>query len=212
VEEAAGGGIGVFGVEEGVGDADFGVDVGGTDPLDIGFWFFEGGSFGGFVVGGVHGGDEVCFWIFGEGGGGDGVGDFEEADGFAGREAEVVFAVDLAEVGAVDVYCLGEGDGVGSHRGIFAEGDVDVFDIVVWEVGDGDGDGVEEEHEAGDGLFEVAAHGLFEADGLDVCEGGGDAELVYEGEDGAGGDAAASEGDEGVEAGVVPVADDVLVY
>lgn len=46
---------------------------------------------------------------------------------------------------------------------------------------------------------------------MDVGEGGGDAEFVDEGEDGAGGDAAASEGDEGEEAGVVPVADDVVV-
>lgn len=52
---------------------------------------------------------------------------------------------------------------------------------------------------------------MFEADDLDVGKGGGDAEFVDEGEDGAGGDAAAAEGDEGEEAGVVPVADYFLV-
>lgn len=53
----------------------------------------------------------------------------------------------------------------------------------------------------------MAADGLLEADDLDVGEGGGDAEFVDEGEDGAGRNAAPAERDEGVESWVVPGAD-----
>lgn len=112
--------------------------------MDVGFWFFEGGALGRFVVGGVHGCDEARLVVFGEGGGGDGVGDSEETGGFSGGEAEVVFAVDLAEVGAIDVDGFCEGDGVGSHCWIFAEGDFDFFDVVVGEIVDDDWDWVEE--------------------------------------------------------------------
>lgn len=66
--------------------------------------------------------------------------------------------------------------------------------MVGGEVVDDDGDGVGEHHEAGDGLLEVAADGLFEAFDLDEAVGCGYAELVDEGEDRAGGDAAAAVG------------------
>ena len=60
-------------------------------------------------------------------------------------------------------------------------------------------------------MFKVATNGLLEADDLNVGEGSGYPELVDEGEDCAGGDTAAAEGDEGEEAGVVPSADDGVV-
>ena len=62
-----------------------------ADPVDEGLGFRGGFAFGGFLVFGVHAGDfaggRVCF----EGGRRDGVGDFEEADCFAGGETEVVW-------------------------------------------------------------------------------------------------------------------------
>jgi hypothetical protein len=60
-------------------------------------------------------GDEACGVVFLEGFGANGVGDFEEPNGFAGREAEVVFAIYFAEVAAVNVEGVGEGDDVGAE-------------------------------------------------------------------------------------------------
>lgn len=62
----------------------------------------------------------------------------------------------------------------------------------VGEIFDNDRDGLEYHHEAGDGFFEVATDGIFEAFDLNVGLCGGDAEFVDKGEDGAGGNTTAS--------------------
>lgn len=136
VQKPAFGRIRVLAPEQRVEDAGFGSDGRVTlrrrsDPLDVGFWFLERRTaVGGFVVGGVDGGDDVVGCGL-ERGGGDGEGDFEEADGFAGREPEEILAVDGAEVGAVDVDGLREGDGVRAERRVFGrEGEFDVLRVV----------------------------------------------------------------------------------
>lgn len=83
--------------------------------------------------------------------------------------------------------------------------------MVVWKVIDDDEDWVKDEHQAWDCAFEIAAHGGLEALDFDIGGCFCDAELVYKGEDCAGGDAAAAEGGEGVETGVVPCSD-VFVF
>ena len=75
----------------------------------------------------------------------------------------------FAEIGTVDVDFFGEGDGMGAHGWDFGgERDGEFFVVVVWKVVDDDGDGIEDEHESGNGLLEILPYRLFEANELDV--------------------------------------------
>ena len=76
---------------------------------------------------------------------------------------------------------------------------------------DNDGDGVEYEHQAGNSALEVTTDSLLETDDLDDAVGRGDAELVDELENGAGGHTSAANGDQGVQTGVVPAANVLAV-
>lgn len=60
----------------------------------------------------MHYSDCACSGVFFKRGGCDGKGDFEEADGLSGGEAEVVVRVYFAEVTALDVDFSCERDGV----------------------------------------------------------------------------------------------------
>lgn len=176
----------------------------GVDPLDVCFWLLlRGGD-----LDGGYGGDEAGGGVLLERHGADGVGDVVEADCLVGGQAEVVWVVFLAEIGAVDVQRLAELDGAGAGDGALGvKGDGEGLVVLGGEVGDGDGDGVEDEHLARDGALEVFADRGLEARGLDVGVRVGDAELLDEVEHGLGGDTTAAQGDHGVEAGVVPAAD-----
>ena len=119
-------------LEKRVESTDFSADravvfCGLADPVDEGLGLLGGFAFDGFLVFGVDDGDLACCWVGLEGGRGDWVGGFEETDCLARGEAEVVWRVDGAEVGALDVDCLCEGDIVGTKGGVLGgEGGVDL--------------------------------------------------------------------------------------
>jgi len=125
----------------------------------------------------MHYSDCACCGVFFERGGCDGEGDFEEANGLSGGEAEVVVGVHFAEVAALDVDFSCEGDGVCllttvinlhalvrgravvilgkwkcentySVRRIPGKGDVDHFQVIVRQVIDDDSERLEHKHES----------------------------------------------------------------
>jgi len=121
--------------------------------------------------------DCACSGVFFERGGCDEEGDFEEADGLSGGEAEVVVGVYFAEVAALDVDFSCEGDGVClltivisldglvgrgagavlgkwksentySIRRILGEGYVDHFQVIFRQVINNDSERLEHKHES----------------------------------------------------------------
>lgn len=67
-------------------------------------------------------------------------------------------------------------------------------------------DGVQHEHETWHSVFEIPPHTLLETSNLDVGLGFGDTKLIDKRKDGSWRNAAATEANEGVETGIIPIA------
>lgn len=194
---------GLLGFEQGRVDAHLGCGRALRHPLDIRL-----GLLSGFVEDGLDLRDLSRGGVCGERDRLDGVGHLQQTHGLARREAEIVLAVDLAEVGAVDVDPLRQPQPAGPHLGVLGrEGDVE---ILLLGILDHDGHGVQDQHDARHRLLQVLSDGLLEARHLDEAVRRRDAELVDEGEERARRDAPSPDRLEGVQAGVVPAADDVV--
>jgi len=106
---------------------------------------------------------------------------------------------------------LSEGNVVGAEGGVLGEGHIAKLQVVIGKVINNDLEGLEDDHQTGDGGLEVLADTLVESVHLHVGDGLGDSDFVDEVQDSTGGDTTATQGDEGVQARIVPVTDMTLL-
>lgn len=125
---------------------------------------------------------------------------------------KVILRILHPEIILVDVERLRERNLVTPHLGILGMQRLLRQDpVALRDVGDGALDGMKNEVESRSGGFEVGTNGGFELDELDVGRGGGDSEGLDEGDDGTWRDSPSTKSDEGVQSGVVPSVDVVVL-
>ena len=217
-------GVGFGGGEETVVETAFGVDgVLGGNPVDCAFDLPRRSCAAGFAVEiggaaefddcggprlvrlGFTGGVFDYFVAF------DDVGVFQ-ADFAAGFQAEEFRGRDFGEVVLLDPEFAAERELAGAGGRVFGVVDgVEFFVVVFGEVGDDDFEGAQDGEAAVGAAVEVLADAVLEDGDVGDAVVFGDADVVGELADGAGGDAAATQAADGRQARVVPAGDDVVV-
>ena len=140
----------------------------------------------------------------------DRVGGVKETDSLSRGQPEVALDVLLAEIGSVDVDSLCQADLVVAKLGVLGRvRNIELLGLL--KVFDGDSDRVQDEHQTGHRVFKVTANTLLKSGDLDESLGSGDTKLVDKGQEGTRGDTSTSNGNQSVEARVVPASDNTTL-